>query len=207
MAQAGTFPRCIQTVLGCVPGATVVRAAPGTTGRTATKVRRHRLEDGSAGVLLEAGILSGLMVQARRFSAGSGGGSPERRHALSACAGARLRGSDAEYPRLRPDEPHPAGRKGFVLPNGLQALAQAFVNQQAFQSALARPAFRLVPAPDSIDPVQPGQIHGAVQGTRSFLKKRTKKLLPIGVRLPDRPATAIQKFFASFFQKRSSFTY
>jgi hypothetical protein len=42
-----------------------------------------------------------------------------------------------------------------------------------------------------------------VKQERSFLKKRTKKLLHIGVRLPDRHATAIQKFFASFFQKRS----
>jgi len=39
----------------------------------------------------------------------------------------------------------------------------------------------------------------------SFLKKRTKKLLDIGVRLPERCAIAIQKFFASFFQKRSAF--
>jgi hypothetical protein len=36
----------------------------------------------------------------------------------------------------------------------------------------------------------------------SFLKKRTKKLLfPVG-HSPERPATAGQKFFASFFQKR-----
>jgi hypothetical protein len=41
----------------------------------------------------------------------------------------------------------------------------------------------------------------------SFLKKRTKKLLFLGVSLPDKPATAIQKFFASFFQKRSAFFY
>jgi hypothetical protein len=39
----------------------------------------------------------------------------------------------------------------------------------------------------------------------SFLKKRTKNLLDIGVRLPDRRATAIQESFASFLQKRSSF--
>jgi hypothetical protein len=37
----------------------------------------------------------------------------------------------------------------------------------------------------------------------SFLKKRTKKLLHIGLRLPDGRVRAIQKFFASFFQKRS----
>jgi hypothetical protein len=36
-----------------------------------------------------------------------------------------------------------------------------------------------------------------------FFEKRTKKLLHCGVRLPERGATAIQKFFASFFQKRS----
>jgi hypothetical protein len=37
------------------------------------------------------------------------------------------------------------------------------------------------------------------------LKKRTKKLLDIGVRLPERPQPNIHKFFGSFFQKRSAF--
>jgi hypothetical protein len=36
----------------------------------------------------------------------------------------------------------------------------------------------------------------------SFLKKRTKKLLRLGGALPERAATATQKSFASFLQKR-----
>jgi hypothetical protein len=40
------------------------------------------------------------------------------------------------------------------------------------------------------------------KGRRSFLKKRTKKLLPLWPALPDRTATASQKSFASFLQKR-----
>jgi NodT family efflux transporter outer membrane factor (OMF) lipoprotein len=36
----------------------------------------------------------------------------------------------------------------------------------------------------------------------SFLKKRTKKLLRLGRTLPEKPATATQKSFASFLQKR-----
>jgi hypothetical protein len=39
----------------------------------------------------------------------------------------------------------------------------------------------------------------------SFLKKRTKKLLRFETGAGHRSATATQRFFASFFQKRSSF--
>jgi hypothetical protein len=40
------------------------------------------------------------------------------------------------------------------------------------------------------------------EGRTSFLKKRSKKLLFPWRALPDESATALQKFFASFFQKR-----
>jgi mRNA interferase MazF len=46
---------------------------------------------------------------------------------------------------------------------------------------------------------RPGQESG------SFLKKRTKKLLLLWRTLPDRTATATQKSFASFLQKRRLF--
>jgi hypothetical protein len=36
----------------------------------------------------------------------------------------------------------------------------------------------------------------------SFLKKRTKKLLDLGTRVGAGTAASLQKFFASFFQKR-----
>jgi hypothetical protein len=38
----------------------------------------------------------------------------------------------------------------------------------------------------------------------SFLKKRTKKLLDPGPSLSGKAAANMQKFFASFFQKRSA---
>ena len=40
---------------------------------------------------------------------------------------------------------------------------------------------------------------------RSFLKKRTKKLLRLGTELAGVPSLRWRKFFASFFQKRSAF--
>jgi hypothetical protein len=40
------------------------------------------------------------------------------------------------------------------------------------------------------------------EGSGSFLKKRTKKLLIIGPSFSGHAAAHVQKFFASFFQKR-----
>jgi hypothetical protein len=45
----------------------------------------------------------------------------------------------------------------------------------------------------------------AGQGRSSFLKKRTKKLLHIGLGLSGEAEVTIQKFFAAFFQKRRVF--
>jgi hypothetical protein len=43
------------------------------------------------------------------------------------------------------------------------------------------------------------------EGSSSFLKKRTKKLLILGARAGRNAHARVQKFFASFFQKRSAF--
>ena len=43
----------------------------------------------------------------------------------------------------------------------------------------------------------------SLRQARSFLKKRTKKLLRCGTEIVDGPGPNSQKFFASFFQKRS----
>jgi hypothetical protein len=44
------------------------------------------------------------------------------------------------------------------------------------------------------------------EGSGSFLKKRTKKLLALQASTsPDRHSPNSQKFFASFFQKRRAF--
>jgi hypothetical protein len=42
-------------------------------------------------------------------------------------------------------------------------------------------------------------------GSPSFLKKRSKKLLDPGTRVPTGTRTKLQKFFGSFFQKRTCF--
>ena len=44
----------------------------------------------------------------------------------------------------------------------------------------------------------------SLKKARSFLKKRTKKLLRVGAELEEMPHPNVQKFFASFFQKRSA---
>jgi hypothetical protein len=46
---------------------------------------------------------------------------------------------------------------------------------------------------------------GKCEGSSSFLKKRTKKLLPVQCAPTFRPRQPIeQKFFGSFFQKRTA---
>jgi hypothetical protein len=52
--------------------------------------------------------------------------------------------------------------------------------------------------------IAPDDMRAGTQEGRQqfFFEKRTKKLLDIGVRLPDRDAAEMQELFASFFEKQ-----
>ncbi len=98
----------------------------------------------------------------------------------------------------------PAGKVLFYR-TAYQALAQAFVNQQAFQSALARPAFRLLPVADSIDAVPPWA--DTRRGSRNafFFEKKNQKTstywrTPAGQARDSHP-----KVFCFFFSKKKFF--
>jgi hypothetical protein len=52
-----------------------------------------------------------------------------------------------------------------------------------------------------------GGMESRRKGSSSFLKKRTKKLLPLSVREPASTNAKKQKSFASFLQKRRPFSF